>query len=61
MIRAEVLLRDNWTCCECGRYGNEVDHIDGDARNNPEDGSNWQTLCKSHHSAKTAREQRGDG
>lgn len=36
---------------------NEVDHIDGDSNNNPADGSNYQALCKSCHSRKTAREQ----
>lgn len=55
-IREMVLIRDNWTCKDCGRYGDQVDHIDGDNANNPPDGSNWQTLCHVHHSAKTMRE-----
>ena len=55
-IREQVLIRDNYTCAECGRYGDQVDHIDGDSHNNPADGSNWQTLCLRDHSAKTMRE-----
>lgn len=55
-IRQQVLIRDSYTCAECGQYGDQVDHIDGDSHNNPTDGSNWQTLCHSHHSAKTMRE-----
>jgi predicted restriction endonuclease len=37
-------------CKICGseRYV-ETHHIDGDRANNPEDGSNWIRLCKSHH------------
>lgn len=55
-IRDQVLARDCFTCAECGKYGDQVDHIDGDSHNNPPDGSNWQTLCHTHHSAKTMRE-----
>jgi 5-methylcytosine-specific restriction protein A len=65
-IRQQVLLRDNYTCRACGRTAGgkgeaHVDHIDGDSGNNPEDGSNWQTLCAPCHSAKTAREDGGFG
>lgn len=31
----------------------QVDHIDGNSDNNPEDGSNFQTLCACCHSIKT--------
>ena len=55
-IRASVLMRDSYTCAECGKYGDQVDHIDGDSNHNPPDGSNWQTLCLRDHSAKTMRE-----
>lgn len=55
-IRDVVLARDNFTCAVCGRFGDQVDHKDGDSNNNPRDGSNWQTLCHSDHSAKTMRE-----
>lgn len=61
LIRPRVLLRDLYTCQICGAYGNEVDHRDGDASNNPPDDSNYWTLCKSCHSKKTARENGGFG
>lgn len=45
-------------CRHCAAEGivtaaNEVDHIDEDATN--DDPSNYQSLCKPHHSMKTAR------
>lgn len=55
-IRRWVLLRDSYTCQICWEFGNHVDHVDGDAKNNPPDGSNWQTLCGKCHGAKTAGE-----
>ncbi|WP_291295831.1 HNH endonuclease signature motif containing protein [Elioraea sp.] len=44
-------------CCEAGRVApaRDVDHIDGDARNNAR--SNLRPLCHSCHSARTARDQ----
>ena len=65
-IREAVLVRDNYTCRGCqrlvaGKGQAHVDHIDGDSSNNPEDGSNWQTLCRSCHSSKTAKEDGGFG
>ncbi len=56
LIRTFVLSRDRFTCAECKRFGDQVDHIDGDSTHNPPDGSNWQTLCHADHSAKTMRE-----
>lgn len=53
-LRRRILLRDNYTCRDCPRYGNEVDHADGDSHNNDE--SNLVTRCKRCHSKKTARE-----
>lgn len=60
-IRRWVLARDSYTCRQCGKYGNQVDHVDGDSTNNPEDGSNWQCLCRRCHSAKTMKEMRERG
>ena len=65
-IRDWVLVRDHYTCQRCqklvgGKGEAHVDHIDGDSSNNPEDGSNWQTLCAPCHSAKTATEDGGFG
>ena len=56
-LRASILLRDSYTCAVCGRYGNQVDHIDGNSHNNRP--SNLQTLCHADHSAKTASEMAG--
>ena len=65
-IRERVLVRDLYTCQRCqrlvgGKGEAHVDHIDGDSSNNPDDGSNWQTLCVSCHSEKTATEDGGFG
>lgn len=61
-------LAANPICVECDKEGRltpatEVDHIEphkGD-RDLFWDESNWQSLCKSHHSSKTAREDGGWG
>jgi len=58
--RARVLLRDRYCCRTCGRFGDQVDHINGDASQHVEDDA-LQTLCRKHHSEKTAREQGGFG
>lgn len=65
-IRAWVLIRDCYTCQHCkrlvgGKGEAHVDHIDGDDSNNPDDGSNWQTLCRPCHSKKTVAENAGFG
>ncbi|MCE2494035.1 MAG: HNH endonuclease [Alphaproteobacteria bacterium] len=57
--RQAILERDDWRCRACGAYGNEVDHVrplhkGGD----PWEPANLQTLCRSCHIAKTARENR---
>ena len=51
-------------CEDCKAIGRitravEVDHIDGDSGNNA--GDNLRSLCKSHHSRKTVRENGGLG
>jgi 5-methylcytosine-specific restriction protein A len=60
-IRQWVLQRDMYQCQACKRYGNHVDHVDGDSWHNPTDGSNWQTLCLSCHAGKTASENSAFG
>lgn len=53
-IRRQVLARDLYLCRDCGRYGDQVDHADGDSHNNDE--ANLVTRCIRCHSRKTARE-----
>jgi 5-methylcytosine-specific restriction protein A len=57
-------LRAHPLCEDCKKLGlivpaKEVDHIDGNSSNNDPD--NHRSLCKSHHSAKTCRENKGFG
>lgn len=53
--RESILIRDSYTCRSCRRFGDQVDHVDGNDAHN--DDSNLQTLCINCHSAKTARGQ----
>lgn len=53
-IRRRILLRDELICRDCGGYGDQVDHDDGDSTNNDDD--NLVTRCIRCHSEKTARE-----
>lgn len=57
-VRLLALKRDAWTCRECGRVGaNEVDHRTPLAAGGAFlDLDNLQTLCRSCHIRKTARE-----
>ncbi|MYE58133.1 MAG: HNH endonuclease [Alphaproteobacteria bacterium] len=54
---AYIRERDDWTCQECGDWGNEVDHIepvsDGGAMWS---GDNLQVLCRSCHIDKSRAE-----
>ncbi len=59
-LRALQLLREP-LCRKCAEQGfieeaREVDHIIPKARGGRNDDSNLQSLCKPHHSAKTASE-----
>jgi len=58
-LRAQHLL-EHPDCVVCSEPGNEVDHImaisAGGARLDP---ANLQTMCKTHHSVKTGRHDRG--
>lgn len=48
-IPASIKIHGN-SCQKCGSRKNMVTHhIDGNRKNNPEDGSNWQRLCSRCH------------
>lgn len=65
--RAKVLVRSRdgdkcWVCTRSGRsYRHEkhkdfdLDHVDHNPRNNPEDGSNWKLACHRCNSKRTPR------
>lgn len=51
-LREQVWRRDGGLCVQCGKPGEEIDHIDTDSA----DLSNLQLLCRKCHHAKTARQ-----
>ena len=56
-VRREALERDNWTCQNCGRYGNECDHIRPLFRGGAAyDLGNLQILCRGCHIKKSRGE-----
>jgi hypothetical protein len=59
ILRQMILERDLYCCRVCHGWGDQVDHIDGDASNN--DPGNLQVLCLRDHSAKTMRELNARG
>ena len=63
-VRRRVLERDRWRCRSCGKAGRlEVDHVTPlrrDPGQNPYSLAGLQTLCRSCHLAKTARENQRD-
>ena len=62
ILRREVFERDNYRCVECGQAGRqECDHITTLQREPRQDAyyiNGLQTLCRSCHIAKTARDNR---
>ena len=64
IVRRAVFMRDGWRCVECGKAGMlECDHITPLQREpgqDPFDPNGLQSLCRSCHIAKTARENRRD-
>jgi len=60
-LRRVVLARCHWTCEAegCSQEATEVDHIVAKRGGGTDDPENLQGLCKSCHSRKTAREDRG--
>ena len=61
-VRAAVLARDpDCTVPGCGEVSTDVDHVVPRARGGSDEPANLVGLCHPHHSAKTARGDRGFG
>ena len=65
--RARSLELHGWICAKCAREFDEsnvhlltVHHRDGNHRNNPPDGSNWENLCAYCHDDEHSRSLLGD-
>jgi predicted HNH restriction endonuclease len=65
--RESSLKIHGMVCAKCGReftHKNRhlltVHHKDGNSRNNPPDGSNWENLCVYCHEDEHSRERLGD-
>jgi hypothetical protein len=61
--RERSLALHGWICAKCAREFDAntlhlltVHHKDGDHRNNPPDGSNWENLCVYCHEDEHSRE-----
>jgi len=59
-IRDKHLREYPW-CAVCGETGTDVDHIVTRKQGGADDDANLQTLCHSHHSEKTVRQDGGFG
>lgn len=64
--RRKSLEIHGWFCAKCGRdfdetnlHGLTVHHRDGNHRNNPPDGSNWENLCVECHEDEHSRDMLG--
>ena len=65
--RERSLALHGMICAKCAREFTEADrhqltvhHIDGNDKNNPADGSNWENLCDHCHEAEHSRGLLGD-
>ena len=65
--RRQSLDIHGWLCAKCGMDFNEnnlhlltVHHRDGNHKNNPPDGSNWENLCVHCHDDEHSRDMLGD-
>lgn len=65
--REQSLKIHGLICAKCGREFDERDrhlltvhHKDGNSRNNPSDGSNWENLCVYCHEDEHSRSLLGD-
>ncbi len=60
-LRKSILARDQGLCQQCKRESRvwpakDVDHIIAKSKGGTDDPSNLESLCHTHHSQKTARE-----
>jgi len=61
-LRAVVLQRSPFCCIPlCGAKATDVDHIRPHVKGQPHDIRNLRTMCKRHHSQKTAKQDGGFG
>ena len=62
-IRERILLRDDYTCRECGRVSTalEIDHIIPLHLGGRESDDNRQALCADCHAKKSEREEKERG
>lgn len=65
--RERSLALHGLICAKCAREFSEADrrlltvhHKDGNDKNNPADGSNWENLCVDCHEAEHSRDRLGD-
>ena len=65
--RARSLALYGWICARCAREFDSanlhqltVHHRDGNPRNNPPDGSNWENLCTECHTAEHSKDVLAD-
>jgi 5-methylcytosine-specific restriction endonuclease McrA len=65
--RERSLALHGWICAKCAREFERdslhlltVHHKDGNHRNNPSDGSNWENLCVDCHDSEHSRDLLGD-
>ncbi|WP_051613401.1 HNH endonuclease [Rhodococcus sp. UNC23MFCrub1.1] len=62
-LQQRCFKRDNWACVQCGYVGGTpgslfADHVVNKAAGGLDDLANLQTLCRTHHDAKTSVEIR---
>lgn len=62
-IRQRILLRDCYTCMQCGRVSVDlqVDHIEPLHTGGADSDANRQAICVDCHNAKSEREEKGRG
>jgi 5-methylcytosine-specific restriction protein A len=57
-VKRAAWLEEHPYCVVCGEVATEVDHVIPLSAGGADDESNYQSLCKTHHSVKTGRHDR---